>query len=106
MAGLYDRIVQGSEDNVQVHNFMAVLALRAEGEINDAQAKTLINEQLATNLSGAEITDADAILAVLNAKATNTLKMRYFLKVDAANIILENGAALASETNWRNIIEI
>ena len=65
MAGLYDRIVSGAEDNVQVHNFMAVLALRAEGEITDAQAKTLINEQLETNLAGDSLTDAELIRNIL-----------------------------------------
>ena len=104
MAGLFDRF--GGDDNVQVHNFMEVLALRAEGEINDTQALDIINEQLVKNLSGSEITDVNAILTVLNGKATAIDKVRYYLKVNAANGLAERGATLATDTNWRGIVEI
>ncbi len=106
MAGLFSRF--SGKDNVQVHNFQAVLALRAEGEINDAQALALINERLPeTNpLSAEEITDANAILSVLNGKVTDIEKVRYYLKVNSANMLAEQKASLATDTNWRAIIEI
>ena len=106
MAGLFDRF--SSEFNVSVHNFQAVLALRAEGEINDAQALTLINERLpgSNPLAGAEITDANAILSALNGKASAIEKVRYYLKVNSANMLAEQGASLATDTSWRGIVEI
>lgn len=106
MAGLFDRF--GSGNNVSVHNFQAVLALRAEGEINDAQALTLINERLPESnpLAGAEITDANAILSALNGKATAIDKVRYYLKVNSANMLVEEGLSLATDSNWRGIVEI
>lgn len=106
MAGLFDRFQGGGGDRVSVHNFQAVLILRAEGIINDTQAKTLINEKLVTPLEGSELTDANAILTVLEGKVDVAAKVRYALKVDAVNMLAETRASLSSDANWRDALEI
>ena len=106
MAGLYDQIQPTSEEKLSVHLFMAVLVLRAEGAINDSQARTILDDQIGTPLAGASLADANAILAALNGKATVEDKMRYFLKVDAACQAVEQGASIATDGAWRSICEI
>ena len=106
MAGLFDRFDGGGGDRVSVHNFQAILVLRAEEIINNTQALALINERLATPLEGAELTDANDILAILNGKADITQKVRYAMKVDAINMLAERRASLSTDANWRNALEI
>lgn len=106
MAGLYDRIIEGAEDNLSVHVLKAVLVLRAVGTINDAQAQTILNEGLDTALAGDELTDVVDILAVLNAKSPAVNKVIYLLTVDSASMITEIGSTLSTDSSWRTSCEI
>lgn len=90
MADLIDRLTHVSitmtppRPGINVHAFTGGLALYTAG------AWTAGEFAQAWDLQGAELTQANAVRAVMDSKATVTLKMVYLWKVTAACLVLSS----------------
>ncbi len=88
MADLIDRI-RGAADEprpkIGTTQFFGTLVLVAGGEMTEAEAKQDLD------LQGAELTQANQVLAVLDGKSNTAAKIAYALKVFAVAAILERG---------------
>lgn len=88
MADLIDRI-RGKNDlgrpKLAVPQFFGVLVLVAGGDMTEAEAKQ------DADLQGAELTQANAVLAVLNGKSNLAAKIAYALKTFSVGVLLERG---------------
>lgn len=88
MADLVDRI-RGKPDlgrpKIPVSQLYGALVLVSEGEMTEAEAKQDFD------LQGDELTQANAILAVLDARTTAIGKIRYAMKFFSVSAILEQG---------------
>jgi|MudIll2142460700_1097286.scaffolds.fasta_scaffold00002_167 hypothetical protein len=90
MADLIDRLTHESIEmvpsrpGINVHAFTGGLALYVAG------AWTAAEFVQAWDLQGAELTQANAVRAVMDSKANATLKMIYLWKVTAACLVLSS----------------
>ena len=86
MADLVDRIagINGA-DKISVHHFTSQYRLVAEGIRTPAEVVAEFN------LVGQEVTDASAVLSVLDAQSNALNKVLYILKMDAVFISVESG---------------
>ena len=86
MADLIDRIAgTNGADKISIHHFTSQYRLIAEGIRTPAEVVAEFN------LVGQEITDASAVLSVLDAQSNALNKVLYILKMDAVFISVESG---------------
>jgi len=86
MADLIDRIVgPPGTDVIDVHILTSAYDLYLEGVFTKGEIASYFS------LVGQEITDADAIADVIDAKSNVTNKMRYFLKLQAVFLAITDG---------------
>jgi hypothetical protein len=102
MSGLYDRLT--GPDSLNVHYFGAGFVGYAAGDWTGQQVLDALNNLLVTPLSGAEVTDLNAIVAEVDSKVGATEKMIYALRLDAACLAVEVGQI--GETAWRTMLGI
>jgi hypothetical protein len=104
MAGLWERVNDAADDNVQVHLIVAGIKANGAGLFTPQQILDAVNAKLESPLAGAEVTDLNDITTVLSGKATTTDKLVYVNVVEAMFVSAEVGAV--DETQWRTSLEI
>ena len=81
MAGIFDR-VEGN-DKLHVHLVTAALVLNADGEINNAQTLTALNNQVTTPLDAAAETDLVNLKAQILAQSGAGQRAEYMHKLES-----------------------
>ena len=86
MADLIDRLAGTDETRpkIAVHQFTAGLVLYASGAVTGSEVAQ------DWDLQGAELTQANALAAAVDAKSTALLKTIYVLKVNSVCMLLED----------------
>ena len=105
MAGIYERVKKAATlERCSAHLFDAALTLYGTGDFTSTQVLNAINDVLANDLAGAEVTDLTNIRAQMDAQGTTTLKLVYTAKVRAAVVAAEMGNV--TDAQFRTILGI
>ena len=105
MAGIYDRILPETDDNVPVHILYAAIVTYSEGIFTKVQIRNAINGILQSPLTSAEETDLDGIADGIDAEVGVNNKLRYLHRLNALSMAIEIGISV-TETQYRNNLGI
>ena len=105
MAGLYDIIAPTGIDGDHVcsHTITDAMVLVDNGTITGAQARTMMEELSGFTMDAATITDLTDLLVQLAAAPDKALYLR---NLQAVMDVTEQGATIASEAAFRNVLGI
>lgn len=97
---LFLRLTSDENDKINIHAFNSGVRLWASGSTFATRASIISS----FTLVGDEVSDLDAIAAVYQSKPTQNDKIKYLMRVEDADILVELG--FYNESQWRAELEI